>query len=121
MENPRIVAQETTEDGLEKIDVEMNVPAKQVERPSLLLRIRFFFERGFQMTGEILASIQTAVQRIANDINTIVAAQYVLRDLRALHPGLKGIELRLSRESKDILLVHLNHRIEREHHSGQPA
>ena len=120
-ESPRIVDQRLTSDGIQQVDVELAVPAREAARPSLLLRIRIFVEQGFQRTGEILASIQRVVQSIAGDLNTIVAGQNVLRDLKTLHPGLKGIELRLSRQSKDVLLVHFHNRIHDSRTAYQPA
>jgi hypothetical protein len=110
-----------TDEGVHQVDLELAVPAKEAARPSLLLRIRVFFERGFQLTGEVLASIHRVVLSITGDLNTIVAGQNVLRDIRTLHPGLKGIELRLSRQSKDVLLVHFHNRIRDQRTAYQPV
>jgi hypothetical protein len=120
-ESPQVVAQDLTEEGIQKVDLEVSVPAREAARPSLLLRIRIFFEQGFQLTSEILASIQQVVRAIAGDLNTIMAGQRVLRDLRTIHPGVKGIELRLSRQSKDVLFVHLHNRIRGEAKAYQPV
>jgi hypothetical protein len=120
-ENPRIIAESITEDGLKQVDVEMKVPAVRSERPSLLVRIRLFFEQGFQMTADLLAKIHQVVFSITGDLNTISAGQAILSDLRAVHPGIKGIELRLGRQSKDVLLVHLHNQDRTELAACQPV
>ena len=77
----------------------------------MLLRIKILFEQGLQMTSQLLASIQQVVRSISIDLNTITAGQQILKELRTIHPGIKGIELRLSRQAKDVLLVQLHKRV----------
>ena len=120
-ETPRVIDQGVVEGGLQKIDLEVAVPAREAAQPSMLLRIRIFLEQGLQMTSEILTSIHQMLRSITSDINTIAAGQRVLQDLRAIHPGIKGIELRLSRQSKDVLLVHVHKRVRGEAGADQPV
>jgi hypothetical protein len=120
-ESPRVVARGLTEEGIQKIDLEVRVPAREAALPSLMLRIRIFFEQGIQLTSEVLASIQQVVRGLSSDLNTIMAGQKVLKDLRTIHPGIKGIELRLSRQSKDVLLVHLHNQGRGEAKAYQPV
>ena len=120
-ENPRIVSQGLTEEGLQKVDLEVSVPAREAARPSLLLRIKILFEQGLQMTSQLLASIQQVVRSVSIDLNTITAGQRILKELRTIHPGIKGIELRLSRQAKDVLLVQLHKRVRGEAKAYQPV
>jgi hypothetical protein len=120
-ETPHVVDQGRTEEGLEKVDIEVKVPAMRAGRSSLLLRIRMFFDQSFQLTSDFLTSIQQIVRGIADDLNTIMAGRRILRDLKIIHPGTKGIHLRLSRQAKDVLLVHNHQTSPSEEETYQPV
>jgi hypothetical protein len=93
-----------TEEG-RAVDVELDVPAKAAGHPSLWMRIRIILEGGIEFTQEMLGSIVQMIQDIVGDSNAILSAKQVVKELRTIHPGIKGVEMRLGRESKDVLLV----------------
>ena len=109
-----------TEEG-PAVDVELDIPAKTSSRPSLLMRIRIFLAERIQFSQEMLTSILERFRGVFADPNPVLSAQQVLRDLRTIHPGIKGVEMRLGPESKDVLLVFRKSPIRYPAEAGQPA
>jgi len=91
------------------VDAELTVPAVEITRPSLIVRIRLFFEAGFKATAEVLASIQTAIESwhrsllsLPEKVDMFFATRNLLRDLKAVHPEIRDIDVIYSRERKDL-------------------
>lgn len=109
-----------TEDG-PAVDIGMEVPAKAAQRPSLFMRIKIFLAEKIEFTQQMLDSLVTRFQAIAFDPNPLLSAKRIVKDLRSVHPGIKGVELQLGNDSKDVLLVLRRNSIRSQTETGQPA
>jgi hypothetical protein len=101
-----------TSDG-QLVEVDLKAPAKVVTKPPLLMRIKLLFQDGFRITQDVITSIQSAIGRwqqlivqSPENVDALFAAKGILKDLRSVHPEIRGVSLNLQREGKDILIVH---------------
>jgi len=95
-----------------QIDIDITVPHKTQSKPPLLVRIRIFFEQGIQLTQDVFATLGNAVAQwarslanVSDSIQMISSASSLARELRSIHPGIR-LQIQLSRESKDLYIVH---------------
>lgn len=91
------------------VNVELSVPAKEIARPSLLVRIRILFEEGFAVTADALQSIrsaldswQAALSTTRDHLDLLFMQKRILQDLKSVHPEIKSIDFNFSREGKDL-------------------
>jgi hypothetical protein len=111
------------------VDAELTVPAVEVVRPSLIVRIKLFFRAGFEVTAEVLTSIQTTIESwqrsllsLPEKVDMFFATRSLLRDLKTVHPEIRDIDVIYSRERKDLFYGARNRDLERiDRASGQPV
>lgn len=95
--------------GPGSVDVELTVPATEIVRPSLVVRLKIWFETGFTATTEVLASIrnvieswQAALSTAPEKLDLILARKKLMLDLKSVHPEIRYIDVTYSREGKDL-------------------
>jgi hypothetical protein len=98
-------------EGRTAIDVEASVKAANANKPSLLVRIRIVLKEGIQMTADLLATIkETILQAFSlhpgafSDDSIRMTATFV-KSLEKAHPGIHSVEVKVTKEGKDVYIV----------------
>lgn len=93
-------------DGKAIIDAEVKIPEKAWFGKHIILKFRLVFENLADASRFAIEKLQSVLSRFGGDINTMLAAQQLRRDLQIAIPELKGVKVTIFNEqSKDIYLV----------------
>jgi hypothetical protein len=110
------------------VDVELTVPSKEVARPSLIVRLKLWFEEGFEASAQVLDSIQTIVESWKSSLSTatekldiFLARKKLIQDLKSVHPEITDVDVIYSRERKDLFYGAKNRDSERDDRGSRQA
>lgn len=97
--------------GMNELKMSVEVPAKEIVKPSLLLRLRMLFKAalGTPKLQEIRAGVRRIFRRATtDDLNTELLAIGIVKDLRKIHPEIRSVHASYEKELLDLLIGELN-------------
>jgi hypothetical protein len=92
------------------VDVELRVA--ESGGTSMRMKVHVLFERALEVTNELCQRVAQVVQRWLEEIqhareqlDVIVATRRLMEDLKAIDPSIAHVETRISKESRELIIV----------------